>query len=60
MRAGKLRFAQAAIGQPRVKVQELCHKLGIIRQTLYMYMDSHTGFKPDAEKPFARQGEFIW
>ena len=40
MTAAKLRHAQAAMGQPGIKVGELCAELGVTRQTVYRYYPS--------------------
>ena len=50
MTAGKLRLAQAAMGQNETKVGELCRELGVSRQTLYRHVDPKGALRPDGEK----------
>jgi len=53
--AAKLRLAQAAMEQPDTKVAELCHELGITRQTLYRHIDPQGALRPDADKLLAQR-----
>lgn len=50
MNAYKLRMAMAAMGQPETKVGELCHQLGITRQTLYRHVSPQGELRSDGEK----------
>ena len=55
MTSAKLRLAQAAMGQPKTKVGELCIELGITRQTLYRHVDPKGALRTDGEKLLARR-----
>ena len=50
MTPAKLRLAQAAMGQRKTRVGELCAELGITRQTLYRHVDPQGRIRPDGEK----------
>ncbi len=54
MTAAKLRLAQAAMGQPGTKVDELCAELGVSRQTLYRHVDPRGTLRADGEKLLGR------
>lgn len=54
MNAAKLRLAMAAMGQPETKVSDLCHELGITRQTLYRYVSPKGELRPDGVRLFAQ------
>lgn len=54
MTAAKLRLAQAAMGQPGTKVDELCAELGVSRQTLYRHVDPRGTLRTDGEKLLGR------
>jgi DNA invertase Pin-like site-specific DNA recombinase len=57
MTAAKLRLAMAAMGKPETRVGELCHELGITRQTLYRHVDPKGNLRPDGEKLLQRRKE---
>jgi DNA invertase Pin-like site-specific DNA recombinase len=56
MTPAKLRLAQAAMGQPGTKVEELCVELGITRQTLYRHVDPKGQLRPDGLSLLAQRG----
>lgn len=55
MTAAKLRLAQAAMGKPETKVAELCHELGITRQTLYRHVGPTGELREDGRKLIERR-----
>ena len=55
MTTAKLRLAQAAMGQPETKIDELCIELGVSRQTLYRHMNPKGELRPDGEKLLGRK-----
>jgi hypothetical protein len=54
MTAAKLRMAQAAMGKPETRVDQLCAELGITSQTLYRHVDPTGALRPDGEKVLGR------
>lgn len=50
MTPAKLRLAMASMGKPGTKVSELCHELGITRQTLYRHVSPTGELRPDGHK----------
>jgi DNA invertase Pin-like site-specific DNA recombinase len=50
MTPAKLRLAMAAMGQPETKVGDLCHELGITRQTLYRHVGPDGRLRPDGDR----------
>lgn len=55
MTAAKLRLAQAAMGKPETKVNELCGELGITRPTLYRHVAPDGKLRPDGEKLLSKR-----
>lgn len=56
MTAAKLRLAMAAMGQPETKVGDLCHELGITRQTLYRHLSPKGELRQDGINLLSRIG----
>jgi DNA invertase Pin-like site-specific DNA recombinase len=54
MTPAKLRLAMASMGRPGTKVSDLCHELGITRQTLYRHVSPTGELRPDGEKLLSR------
>jgi DNA invertase Pin-like site-specific DNA recombinase len=50
MNTAKLSIAQNAMEKSNTKVSELCHELGISRQTLYRHVSPDGKLRPDAHK----------
>ncbi|MBX9685246.1 MAG: recombinase family protein [Candidatus Obscuribacterales bacterium] len=50
MTAAKVHLAAAAMGKSDTVVSDLCHELGITRQTLYRYVSPSGALRPDAKK----------
>ncbi len=50
MTAPKLRLAMAAMGQLETKVGDLCHELGITRQTLYRHVAPDGSLRDDGKR----------
>jgi DNA invertase Pin-like site-specific DNA recombinase len=50
MTAAKVHMAAAAMGKSDTVVSDLCHELGITRQTLYRYVSPSGALRPDAKK----------
>ena len=59
MTAAKLRLAMAAMRQSETKVADLCHELGITRQTLYRYVSLKRELRPDGAKLLPKHGETL-
>ena len=55
MTAAKLRLAQAAMGKPETRVNDLCVELGITRQTLYRFVGPQGELRGDGEKLLAQK-----
>ena len=55
MTAAKLRLAQAAMGKPETRVNDLCTELGITRQTLYRFVGPQGELRGDGEKLLAQR-----
>jgi DNA invertase Pin-like site-specific DNA recombinase len=55
MTTAKLRPAQAAMGRPGTRIDELCIELGVSRQTLYRHMNPAGQLSPDGEKLLGRK-----
>ncbi len=53
MTTAKLRLAEAAMGRPDTKINELCAELGITRQTLYRHVSLAGEIRPDGRKLLA-------
>ena len=54
MTPGKLRLAQAAMGQPETVVSALCAELGITRQTLYRFVSPTGELRADGVRMLGR------
>ena len=54
MTPAKLRLAVASMGKPDTKVSDLCHELGVTRQTLYRHVSPAGELRPDGEKLLSR------
>ncbi|MBB3441852.1 recombinase family protein [Rhizobium sp. BK379] len=50
MTPAKIRLAQAAMGKRETVISELCHELGVSRQTLYRYVSADGDLREDARK----------
>jgi DNA invertase Pin-like site-specific DNA recombinase len=50
MTPAKLRLAMASMGKPGTKVSDLCHELGVTRQTLYRHVSPTGEPRPDGVK----------
>jgi DNA invertase Pin-like site-specific DNA recombinase len=55
MTAAKVRLAQAAMGQPETKVEELCVELGVTRQTLYRHVAPDGSLRADGQRLLDRK-----
>jgi DNA invertase Pin-like site-specific DNA recombinase len=55
MTAAKVRLAQAAMGQPETKVEELCVELGVTRQTLYRHVAPDGSLRADGQRLLERK-----
>jgi DNA invertase Pin-like site-specific DNA recombinase len=55
MTAAKVRLAQAAMGQPETKVEDLCTELGVTRQTLYRHVAPDGSLRADGERLLERK-----
>ncbi len=55
MTPAKLRLAQAAMTKRDTKVGELCKELGVIRQTLYRFVDPKGELRADGRKLLERR-----
>jgi DNA invertase Pin-like site-specific DNA recombinase len=55
MTAAKVRLAQAAMGQPETKVEELCVELGVTRQTLYRHVAPDGSLRVDGQRLLERK-----
>jgi hypothetical protein len=55
MTAAKVRLAQAAMGQPETKVEELCVELGVTRQTLYRHVAPDGSLRADGQRLLERR-----
>ena len=55
MTAAKVRLAQAAMGQPETKVEELCVELGVTRQTLYRHVAPDGSLRADGHRLLERK-----
>jgi hypothetical protein len=55
MTAAKVRLAQAAMGQPETKVEELCVELGVTRQTLYRHVAPDGSLRADGLRLLERK-----
>jgi DNA invertase Pin-like site-specific DNA recombinase len=55
MTAAKVRLAQAAMGQPETKVEELCVELGVTRQTLYRHVAPDGTLRADGQRLLERK-----
>ncbi len=55
MTAAKVRLAQAAMGQPETKVEDLCAELGITRQTLYRHVAPDGSLRTDGQRLLDRK-----
>ena len=54
MTASKLRLAMASMGKRETNVGNLCHELGITRQTLYRHVSPHGELRKDGAKVLVR------
>jgi hypothetical protein len=52
MTPAKLRLGAASMGQPGIKISELCTELGITRQTLYRHVSPTGELRADGLKLF--------
>jgi hypothetical protein len=50
-----VRLAQAAMGQPETKVEELCVELGVTRQTLYRHVAPDGSLRADGQRLLDRK-----
>lgn len=53
MTAAKVRLAMA-MGQPETKIADLCHELGVSRQTLYRHVSPKGALRPCGQKVLAQ------
>jgi DNA invertase Pin-like site-specific DNA recombinase len=50
MTLAKVRPAMAAMGQPKIKVADLCRELGVTRQTLYRHVSPEDSLRKAGRK----------
>jgi hypothetical protein len=55
MTPAKVRLAMASMGQSGTKVGDLCHELGITRQTLYRHVSPIGELRPDGAKLLSKK-----
>ena len=53
MTPAKVRLAMAAMGKPETKISDLCHELGVTRQTLYRHVAPNGMLRKDGSKLLA-------